>query len=106
MSVEKIVLKPNDVVSMDEEENCTKDKTSIVQDMILAVKDAFADYSEINFERWIGGGIPCEVLQAQGGGWQTGTIKLSFCFEFIPDKPKVISEPPTPLDDFRSDLNI
>lgn len=60
---------------------------------------------------WITSGMGCRVLLAQGGGWQAG--KIRFRLEFIPINPKVpeqnlskaISQPASPLDDLRSQLD-
>ncbi|MEH2307012.1 KGK domain-containing protein [Nostoc sp.] len=53
-------------------------------------------------------GVECEVLRLDGGGWQKG--RLRFHLEFIPDEPiqsqlLIPSEPKSPLDDMRSQLN-
>ncbi|MHC5614095.1 MAG: KGK domain-containing protein [Nostoc sp.] len=64
-----------------------------------------------NLQHWITNGMSCKVLLADGGGWQDGKILLRL--EFIPNNPKMaerkafiaISEPVSPLDDLRSQLN-
>ncbi len=45
-------------------------------------------------------GVECEVLRANGGGWQKG--RLRFRLEFVPDEPQ---KPKSPLDDLRSSLD-
>lgn len=51
------------------------------------------------------GGIECEVLQVEGGGWQKG--KIRFRMEFIPETaPALPQDPNSPLADLRSNLDI
>jgi hypothetical protein len=47
---------------------------------------------------WLNEGVDCEMLQAGGGGWRKGKLRLRL--EFIPDEP---NEPmPEPSDVVRS----
>jgi hypothetical protein len=105
-------LSNDDVVLMIADENFTKSRTSKVEDMMEEIKD-FLSSSKLPCQEWVDDGVECEVLQGQGGGWQRGKVKLSVCLEFIPDKPEVYqhspsiapSQPESPLDDLRSQLN-
>lgn len=105
-------LSNDDVVVMIADENFTKSRTSKVEDMMEEIKD-FLNSSSLPCQEWLDDGVECEILQAQGGGWRKGKIKLSVYLEFIPDKPKVsqqnpsiaLSQPGSPLDDLQSQLN-
>jgi KGK domain len=109
----EIVLNNDDVVLMDANVSLTECKTSKVEDIVDAIRDIF-NSSEIDV--WVdgGGGIACKILQAQGGGWKKGKVRISFRLEFIPDEPIPTSgiryalpiDPNSPSADFRSDLGI
>jgi hypothetical protein len=64
------------------------------------------DSSSVNYSNWFkSDGIKCQVLKTEGGGWQSGQVR--FRVEFVPDEPPAKStDPNSPLDDFRSNLNM
>ncbi len=49
-------------------------------------------------------GLTAEVLELASPTWKKGKIKVSVRLEFYPDEPE-ISEPESPLDEFRKTLN-
>lgn len=60
-----------------------------------------------SYSQWLTrDGIKCQVLSANGNGWEAGRVRLRI--EFIPDKPEPVKpvHPISPLDDLRSSLDI
>jgi KGK domain len=109
----EMFLYGEDVVSMSPDASFTGSPTSTCEELLESVRD-LAMNSRLQKDvvtDWFGEGISCRVLFATGGGWQKG--RLSLRLEFIPDKPKVpqqkpstaSSDPVSPLDDLRSQLN-
>jgi hypothetical protein len=76
-------LNDDDVVSMEASENFTDSKTSKVEDMMYEIRELLKS-ADLALEEWVSEGFDCEVLRAEGGGWQTGKIRLYIGFEFIP----------------------
>lgn len=110
---ERIILKGNDVVSMEEHRNITFQATSKVTE-IRNELDRFLKNEE--HRKWFKSGLGCEVLLGDGSKrWTRGTVK--FVLEFIPNEKPISStkeqlqqethpdEPPSPLDDLRNQLN-
>lgn len=78
---ERIILNNSDVVSMEQGNSITCHPTSKVSE----VKQEVTRLVKTNeHKRWFLGGVDCEVLFADGGGWVKGKIK--FACEFIPDR--------------------
>ncbi|MEH1933859.1 MAG: KGK domain-containing protein [Nostoc sp.] len=106
---DEIYLKNDDVVSFEDTTyslaNAQTARASEIKSSLL--KTWFVSH----LSGWIADGIGCRVLLVQGGGWQVG--KIRFQMQFVPDKPEVggqesstvASEPQSPLDDLRSQLN-
>jgi hypothetical protein len=91
-------LDNEDVVSMPANTNLTKLEIFRIKALKAALKE------HLHFKEWIDEGMPCEILQTTGGGWQKGKICLRL--EFIPDEPP--PQPPTALgvlDDLRVQNN-
>ncbi|MFN6565445.1 MAG: KGK domain-containing protein [Nostoc sp. ChiSLP01] len=86
-------LMNDDIVLMYPDETFGRGRISKVGELAQNIKDFF--YScELPHKGWLDGtGVDCEVLQAQGGGWQGGKIKLSMKLEFIPDELAQDSRP-------------
>lgn len=78
-------LKNDDIVLIYPDQSFARDRISKVGELAEDIKNFF--YScKLPDEGWLDGtGVECELLQAQGGGWQGGKIKLSMRLEFIPD---------------------
>ena len=108
---ERIILKGNDVISMEQHKSLTHNPTSKVHE-IREEMDRFIDSER---KAWFHSAVKCEVLLARGGGWMKG--KVRFVCDFIPDEKPVPKkkqqlqqelppgEPPSPLDDLREQLN-
>lgn len=79
----KIELHNDDVVHLEANMSLTEDKTSKVGELAQSLKDRVNNPS---LNHWFDNGVECECLRAsEGGGWQTGKIRIRF--EFIPDVP-------------------
>ncbi len=86
-------LQDSDVVHMDSNENIGNGSTSRISEIRKEIEHRFS-YKQ----QWVSeDGAECELLQ-ECGKWQKGRIRLRL--EFVPDKEE------SPLDEFRSDLNI
>lgn len=110
---ERIILKGNDVISMEEHRNITFQATSKVSE-IRNELDRFLKNEE--HRKWFKSGIGCEVFLGNGTRtWTKGKVK--FVLEFIPEEkpiPRKKEQPqhelppeetPSPLDDLRKQLN-
>lgn len=86
-------LQDSDVIHMESSENLGSGSTSRISEIRKDIEHRFS-YQQ----QWVSeDGAECELLQ-EGGKWQKGRIRLKL--EFVPDKEE------SPLDEFRSDLNI
>ncbi|MDZ8227544.1 KGK domain-containing protein [Nostoc sp. ChiVER01] len=93
----EIILNDEDVVSMAQEANFAEASTSTLEELMAAINEALCNYSRQEADtvkNWVTQGVECKVLQAKGGGWQKGKVKI--CLEFTPN----IST--SPLDDLRN----
>lgn len=103
------ILGNKDVVSVERDKSLVGASTFRGDEIYTNLRNRIAKDtgSEIATE-WVLTGLPCEVLIADGRGWQSG--KVWFCLEFIPDDPEVKPEeaikalPQSPLADLRSEL--
>ena len=76
----------DDVVHLEAALSLTGNKTSKVSQLAQNLKDRVGNPSLID---WFDQGAECEFLRAsEGGGWQTGRIRIRF--EFIPDAPEIV----------------
>ncbi|WP_413171674.1 KGK domain-containing protein [Anabaena azotica] len=109
-------LDDNDVVKLDSSENPAETTTSthneIMQAIWAGVRYRLKEWRRIkdpgSFNRIFSCGVRGQVLRSDGGGWQSGVVRVRL--EFIPDEPqqKVVLLPPSkiesPLDDLRAEL--
>jgi hypothetical protein len=56
------------------------------------------------YKKWIDEGLECEVLNLGANPWKKGKVRVKVTVEFCPDKPE-ITEPESPLDDIRREIN-
>lgn len=98
----EIYLTDEDVMSMPVDLSFAKTPTSKVNEL----KEAFIRACLGQYAPWITEGVSCNVLLANGDGWQKG--KARFRIEFVPDNPITAkpADPNSPLADLRSDLEI
>ncbi|MEH1802157.1 MAG: KGK domain-containing protein [Nostoc sp.] len=104
---DRIILSAKDVVSV-AQNSINSSPTSTVRELMERLK--FSLHGNYDGQKqtaigWVENGVPCELLSAQGGGWQKGRIRIRF--EFVPDEPTPLIPPnsTSPLDDLRSQLN-
>ncbi|BAZ02258.1 hypothetical protein NIES37_62700 [Tolypothrix tenuis PCC 7101] len=102
----KVNLTDDDVVSMSEDASFTKSSTSTARELMSALEELLCN-SDLNItvvSSWADGiGVDCKVIQAKGGGWKTGKVRLQI--EFIPDQPATpVNRDFSPLDDLRNNL--
>lgn len=93
----QIILSNEDVVSMDQNANFAEVSTSTLEELMAVISEALCNHSRQEadtVENWVTEGIECKVLQAKGGGWQKGRVKI--CLEFTPNVSA------SPLDDLRN----
>ena len=93
----QIILSDEDVVSMAQDANFAEVSTSRLEELMAVISEALCNHSRQEadtVENWVKQGVECKVLQAKGGGWQKGRVKI--CLEFTPN----IST--SPLDDLRN----
>ncbi|MDF5736787.1 MULTISPECIES: KGK domain-containing protein [unclassified Nostoc] len=105
---DEIYLENDDVVSVSQAGfSLSNTTTSTVSEIKSFLRKTWPG----DLHGWIFDGIACRVLSG-GKGWQAGRIRLRL--EFTPSKPKLpeqkpstaTSEPVSPLDDLRSQLDI
>ncbi|MBD2520341.1 hypothetical protein H6G93_36475 [Nostoc sp. FACHB-973] len=109
---DQIILSDEDVLSMAQDANFTEASTSTAEELMERLKYLVHRNSNLQkdkAEAWAANGLNCNVLLAQGGGWEKSKIRI--CFEFVPDKPtptkSVISTNwVSPLDDLLSHLEV
>jgi hypothetical protein len=113
-------LDDNDVVKLDSSENPTETTTSthneIMQAIWSAVRYRLKEWRRAkdpgSFSRIFFYGVRGQVLRSDGGGWQSGIVRVRL--EFVPDEleddePQNIALLPpakekSPLDDLRAKL--
>ena len=79
----KIEPHDDDVVHLDSNMSLIGNKTAKISQLAQNLKDRVENPS---LSDWFDKGVVCEFLRAtEGGGWQTGKIRIRF--EFIPDVP-------------------
>lgn len=93
----EVKFNDNDVVLIDPEYTNGAGKLLMFGWLKFSFRQRFGS----GFEQWIGTGVECQVLQANGGGWRKG--KFRWRLEFIPDEPEQTNEPtPNSSDAVRS----
>lgn len=97
-----VILKGDEVISVDRSWNFTNNGLVKIQDMTKRVEQS-CQSSVTHYKDLTSGEIQGEVLRP-GHNWQTGSFKLvvSYHVEFTPNLPV----PESPLDDLRSNLDI
>ncbi|MEH2291950.1 MAG: KGK domain-containing protein [Nostoc sp.] len=109
---DQIILSDEDVVSVAQDANFAGASTSTGEELMERLKSLVHRNSSLQKEKaeaWFVNGVICKLLQAQGGGWQKGKIRIRFEFvpdEPIPTKPLIPTNSTSPLDDLRSHLDI
>lgn len=111
---EKFVLNDTDVISVSISGNAsvltfglasTFKSCELIESARMWI--AQSGHETCSYSTWLRkDGLRCQVLRADGKGWNPGIVR--FRIEFIPDKtepPKPI-ETASPLDDLRSSLDI
>jgi hypothetical protein len=98
----------NDVISVCQDrrlfiDNSTFKKVEFTYLLIEAIKRSESNYqgnrgrwTEEKLD-WFSEGIDCEVIKADGKGWQKGKVRI--ILEFAPDEPE------SPLDDIRRKIS-
>ncbi|WP_206759000.1 KGK domain-containing protein [Anabaena azotica] len=112
IAMEKIVLQDKDVISIEKDKSLIGASTFKANEIYIYLRDKIArDVGIEAADEWVFEGLPCELLTAEGQGWQSG--KVWFCLEFIPDEKENSNEtddeptkalPESPLDDLRAEL--
>jgi hypothetical protein len=99
----------NDVISDQEHSHRISKLRKTLYHVVKHCHDTLrSQFVYINTDKWFDG-IECEVLKANGKGWQKGRVKLNVVLEFVPDPEEVtqpgvlgFSEERSPLDDIRA----
>ena len=80
----KIEPHDDDVVHMEAQMGLTGEQTVKISQLVQNLRDRIKNPT---LDVWLNKGVECEFLRAsEGGGWQTGKIRIRF--EFIPDVPE------------------
>ncbi|MBW4647988.1 MAG: KGK family protein [Kastovskya adunca ATA6-11-RM4] len=98
----------NDVISVCQDgrifiDNCTFKKIELLKNLTGVIRNYENNYSGNRGQwaekklDWFSEGIDCEVIRADGKGWQTGKVRITL--EFAPDEPE------SPLDDIRRKIS-
>ncbi len=76
-----VQVNKDDVVSMDAAQSLIGLETFKISQLAKGLKERWGTEA---IEKWLLEGIACEVLKANGGGWQRG--KIRFQIAFVPEQ--------------------